>query len=151
MFKIPRLLTMMFMQYFVQGAWNMTIGAVLATYSMKGIIGSTYSLLGLATIISPLFIGMIADRFFPSQKVISILHILNGAVLLLLPNYILAGNVNAFLALIFVVGLLYYPTTALSNSIAFHHISDQKLFPYIRVFGNIGFIVIGLIMGYYEI
>ncbi|TNG95579.1 MFS transporter [Pasteurellaceae bacterium USgator11] len=151
MFKISRLLTMMFMQYFVQGAWNMTIGAVLATYSMKGIIGSTYSLLGLATIISPLFIGMIADRFFPSQKVISILHILNGAVLLLVPNYILTGNVNAFLALIFVVGLLYYPTTALSNSIAFHHISDQKLFPYIRVFGNIGFIVIGLIMGYYEI
>ena len=71
MFKIPRLFVMMFMQYFVQGAWNMTIGAVLATYNMKESIGTTYSLLGLATIISPLFIGMIADRFFASQKVIS--------------------------------------------------------------------------------
>ena len=80
MFKIPRLFVMMFMQYFVQGAWNMTIGAVLATYNMKESIGTTYSLLGLATIISPLFIGMIADRFFASQKVISILHILNGLV-----------------------------------------------------------------------
>ena len=55
MFKIPRLFVMMFMQYFVQGAWNMTIGAVLATYNMKESIGTTYSLLGLATIISPLF------------------------------------------------------------------------------------------------
>ena len=151
MFKIPRLFVMMFMQYFVQGAWNMTIGAVLATYNMKESIGTTYSLLGLATIISPLFIGMIADRFFASQKVISILHILNGLVMLLLPTYILEGNVTAFLFIIFIVGLLYYPTTALSNSIAFHHISEQKLFPYIRVFGNIGFIVIGLIMGYYKI
>lgn len=123
MFKIPRLLVMMFMQYFVQGAWNMTIGAVLATYGLREIIGSTYSLLGLATIISPLFIGMIADRFFASQKVISILHILNGLVLFLIPAYVLDGNVNIFLALIFVVGLLYYPTTALSNSISFHHIS----------------------------
>ena len=59
MFKIPRLFVMMFMQYFVQGAWNMTIGAVLATYNMKESIGTTYSLLGLATIISPLFIGML--------------------------------------------------------------------------------------------
>ena len=151
MFKIPRLFVMMFMQYFVQGAWNMTIGAVLATYNMKESIGTTYSLLGLATIISPLFIGMIADRFFASQKVISILHILNGLVMLLLPTYILEGNVTSFLFIIFIVGLLYYPTTALSNSIAFHHISEQKLFPYIRVFGNIGFIVIGLIMGYYKI
>ena len=92
MFKIPRLFVMMFMQYFVQGAWNMTIGAVLATYNMKESIGTTYSLLGLATIISPLFIGMIADRFFASQKVISILHILNGLVMLLLPTYILEGN-----------------------------------------------------------
>ena len=94
---------------------------------------------------------MIADRFFASQKVISILHILNGLVMLLLHTYILEGNVTAFLFIIFIVGLLYYPTTALSNSIAFHHISEQKLFPYIRVFGNIGFIVIGLIMGYYKI
>ena len=67
MFKIPRLFVMMFMQYFVQGAWNMTIGAVLATYNMKESIGTTYSLLGLATIISPLFIGMIADCFTKSN------------------------------------------------------------------------------------
>ena len=100
MFKIPRLFVMMFMQYFVQGAWNMTIGAVLATYNMKESIGTTYSLLGLATIISPLFIGMIADRFFASQKVISILHILNGLVMLLLPTYILEGNVTALFSLL---------------------------------------------------
>ncbi|MGQ7157478.1 hypothetical protein ACUODF_48955, partial [Escherichia coli] len=72
--KTPRLLVMMFIQYFMQGAWNMTMGLVLSTYGMATIIGSSYALLGLATILSPLFIGMVADRFFSSQKVMAILH-----------------------------------------------------------------------------
>lgn len=66
--KTPRLLIMMFIQYFMQGARNMTMGLVLSTYGMATIIGSSYALLGLATIISPLFIGMVADRFFASQR-----------------------------------------------------------------------------------
>lgn len=77
--KTPRLLIMMFIQYFMQGAWNMTMGLVLSTYGMATIIGSSYALLGLATIISPLFIGMVADRFFASQKVMAILHLVGNA------------------------------------------------------------------------
>lgn len=88
MFKLPRLLIMMFLQYFVQGAWNMVIGAVLSAYDLKDIVGTTYSVLGIATIISPLFIGMVADRFFSSQKVMGTLHLLNAGVLFLLPLYI---------------------------------------------------------------
>ncbi|MCX8641079.1 MULTISPECIES: MFS transporter [unclassified Gilliamella] len=148
MFKIPRLLVMMFLQYFVQGAWNMVIGAVLAAYGLKEIVGSTYSVLGIATIISPLFIGMIADRFIASQKVMGILHILNAVVLFLIPNFVENGNIAGFLIMIFIVGLLFYPTTALANSVSFRHIDGVRWFPIIRVFGTIGFMIVGLILGY---
>lgn len=145
--KTPRLLMMMFMQYFMQGAWNMTIGLVLSTYGMATIIGSSYALLGLATILSPLFIGMIADRFFASQKVMAILHLINAAVILCVPQFIEAQNTTMTLVMIFLVGLLFYPTTALANSISFSHINGVKSFPVIRVFGTFGFMAIGLIIG----
>lgn len=142
-----RLLVMMFIQYFMQGAWNMTMGLVLSSYGMANIIGNAYALLGLATILSPLFIGMIADRFFSSQKVMAVLHIINAAVLFTVPQFVEAQNVGMTLFLIFTVGLLFYPTTALSNSITFSHINGVKMFPVIRVFGNFGFMVVGFIMG----
>lgn len=151
MFKTPRLLMMMFLQYFTQGAWNMTIGAVLADYGMKNSIGLTYTLLGLSALISPLFIGMIADRFFASQKLIAILHLLNSIILYQIPSTILIAEHFHFFILIFTVGLLYYPTTALSNSITFRHLSDSTRFPLIRVMGNIGFIFSGIIMGHFNI
>lgn len=147
MFKLPRLLVMMFLQYFVQGAWNMVIGAVLAAYGLKEIVGSTYSVLGIATILSPLFIGMIADRFIASQKVMGVLHLLNAIVLFSLPNFIESGNNTGFLAMIFIVGLLFYPTTALANSVSFRHIDGVKWFPIVRVFGTIGFMTVGFTMG----
>lgn len=148
MFKLPRLLLMMFLQYFVQGAWNMVIGAVLAAYGLKEIVGSTYSVLGIATIISPLFVGMIADRFIASQKIMGILHIANAGILFLLPNFVESGNVVGFLVMIFIVGLLFYPTTALANSVSFRHIDGVKWFPIVRVFGTIGFMTVGFTLGY---
>jgi len=148
MFKFIRLLIMMFLQYFVQGAWNMVIGAVLAAYGLKEIVGSTYSVLGIATILSPLFVGMIADRFIASQKVMALLHILNAGVLFSLPHFITEGNTSGFLAMIFIVGLLFYPTTALANSISFRHIDGVKWFPIVRVFGTIGFMIVGFTLGW---
>lgn len=148
MFKLPRLLVMMFLQYFVQGAWNMVIGAVLASYGLKEFVGQTYSMLGVATIISPLFIGMVADRFLSSQKVMGILHILNACVLFMIPGFIESHNVFVFLFMIFIVGLLFYPTTALANSISFRHIDGVKWFPIVRVFGTIGFMTVGFTLGY---
>lgn len=145
--KTPRLLIMMFIQYFMQGARNMTMGLVLSTYGMATIIGSSYALLGLATIISPLFIGMVADRFFASQKVMAILHLINAGVLLFVPQFIEAQNTGMTLTMIFLVGLLFYPTTALANSISFSHINGVKYFPFIRVFGTFGFMAIGFIIG----
>lgn len=145
--KTPRLIIMMFLQYFMQGAWNMTLGLVLSSYGMSTIIGSSYALLGLATIISPLFIGMVADRFFASQKVMGTLHLINACVLFMVPQFIEAQNSGLTLLLIFIVGLFFYPTTALANSISFSHINGVKYFPFIRVFGTFGFIVIGFILG----
>ncbi|WP_447881086.1 MFS transporter [Serratia fonticola] len=145
--KTPRLLIMMFVQYFMQGAWNMTMGLVLSTYGMAAIIGSSYTLLGLATILSPLFIGMVADRFFASQKVMAILHLINAGVILCVPQFIEAQDTTMTLVMIFLVGLLFYPTTALANSISFSHINGVKYFPVIRVFGTFGFMAIGFIIG----
>lgn len=145
--KTPRLLVMMFVQYFMQGAWNMTMGLVLSTYGMATIIGSSYALLGLATILSPLFIGMVADRFFASQKVMAILHLINAGVILCVPQFIETQNTTMTLTMIFLVGLLFYPTTALANSISFSHINGVKYFPVIRVFGTFGFMAIGFIIG----
>lgn len=145
--KTPRLLVMMFMQYFVQGSWNMTMGLVLSTFGLSSIIGTAYAVLGLATILSPLLVGMIADRFFSSQKVMGLLHLVNAGVLLLIPQFIEAQNGTMFLIMIFIVGLLFYPTTALANSISFRHINGVKLFPVIRVFGTFGFMAIGFILG----
>ncbi|CAI0782235.1 TPA: MFS transporter [Serratia fonticola] len=145
--KTPRLLIMMFVQYFMQGAWNMTMGLVLSTYGMSAIIGSSYALLGLATILSPLFIGMVADRFFASQKVMAILHLINAGVILCVPQFIEAQDTTMTLVMIFLVGLLFYPTTALANSISFSHINGVKYFPVIRVFGTFGFMAIGFIIG----
>ncbi|WP_261639956.1 MFS transporter [Erwinia mallotivora] len=145
--KTPRLFLMMYAQYFVQGAWNMTMGLVLSTFAMSSIIGTAYGALGLATILSPLIVGMIADKFFSSQKVMGTLHLINAAVLLLIPKYILSHNNTMFLVMIFIVGLLFYPTAALANSISFRHASGVKTFPIIRVFGTLGFISIGFILG----
>jgi len=144
---VPRLLIMMFLQYFVQGAWNMTLGLVLSTSGLSSIIGTSYALLGIATILSPLFIGMVADRFIASQKIMGILHIVNACVLLAIPAQIQSGNATMFLVLIFIVGVLFYPTTGLSNSISFRHIHGAKTFPVIRVFGTFGFMVIGFLLG----
>ncbi|MTH48021.1 MFS transporter [Intestinirhabdus alba] len=145
--KTPRLLIMMFVQYFMQGAWNMTMGLVLSSYGMANIIGTAYGLLGVATLISPLFIGMVADRFFASQKIMGILHLINAAIIFSTPQFIEAQDQTMTLVMIFLVGILFYPTTALSNSISFHHINGVKYFPVIRVFGTFGFMAIGFIIG----
>lgn len=145
--KTPRLLLMMFLQYFMQGAWNMTMGLVLSTYGMANIIGTSYALLGLATLLSPLLIGMLADRFYASQKIMGLLHLLNAVLLFFVPQFITAQNAGMTLLMIFLVGLLFYPTTVLANSISFSHINGVKNFPFIRVFGTFGFMTVGFIIG----
>jgi len=144
---------MMFLQYFIWGAWYVTMGTYMGEHFKEtGIdnrIGQAYSALAIATMISPFFVGMIADRFFSAQRIMGLLHLV-GAVLLFLATKV--SNSSAFYWIILFYSLLYMPTIALSNSIAFFQMTDPgKQFPWIRVFGTLGWIVAGLIIGFLKI
>ena len=138
---------MMFLQYFIWSAWYVTMGTYMKEnlHSTDVQIGAAFSALAIATMISPLFVGMVADRFFAAQRIMGVLH-LAGAALLFFATGI-AGN-GAFYWIILFYSLLYMPTIALSNSVAFFQMTDPgKQFPWIRVFGTIGWIVAGTIVG----
>jgi nucleoside transporter len=145
--KAVLLSLMMFFQYFIWGAWYVTMGTYMVQHlNSTGVqVGAAYSALAIATMISPFFVGMIADRFFAAQRIMGVLHLL-GALLLFLATKI-TGNA-AFYWVILFYSLLYMPTIALSNSIAFYQMTDPgKQFPWIRVFGTLGWIAAGLIIG----
>jgi nucleoside transporter len=146
---------MMFVEYFIWGAWYVTMSTYMGAnvHDMAGSasfatgiqIGAAYSALAIATMISPFFIGLIADRFFSAQKIMAVLHLI-GALLLFLATTVTVNG--PFYWIILVYSLLYMPTIALSNSIAFNQMSDPgKQFPWIRVFGTLGWIVAGLLIG----
>ncbi len=141
------LAAMMFMQYFIWGAWYVTMGTYMVEHlKASGIeIGATYSALAIATMISPFFVGLIADRFFAAQSIMGVLHLV-GALLLYLATQI--EHSNTFYWVILFYSLLYMPTIALSNSVAFSQMTDPgKQFPWIRVFGTLGWIASGLLIG----
>ncbi|MDN4076021.1 MFS transporter [Fictibacillus terranigra] len=145
---IPRLSVMMFLEFFVWGAWYVTAGLVLTKFNLSSIIGTFFSMGAIAAIISPFFLGMVVDRFFPSEKVLSVLHLMGAILLWLMPDQIQAGNESAILWILFIYMLCFMPTLALTNNVAFQNIKNgEKSFPIIRVFGTIGWIVAGLVIG----
>jgi nucleoside transporter len=138
-----QLSTMMFLNFFIWGAWYVTMGTYLdKVLHATGVqIGAAYSAMAIATIISPFFVGMIADRFFSAQKVMGVLHLLGAALLYYITT---VSNPNSFYWVLLVYSLLYAPTLALANSIAFRQMKDTtKEFAYIRVLGTIGWIATG--------
>lgn len=143
-----KLALMMLLQYFIWGAWYVTMGTYMTEHlNASGThIGAAYGALAIATMISPFFVGLVADRFFAAQRIMGVLHVLGG-VLLLAATWV--SNTTAFYWVILVYSFLYMPTIALSNSIAFRQMNDPgKQFPWIRVFGTIGWIVAGLTIGF---
>ena len=143
-----RLSVMMFVQYFIYGSWLVTLGTFLgnALKASGSDVGTAYSLPAIAAILSPFLVGMIADRFFSTEKVLAFLHVAGAIVLYF------AATQNAFagfwpLFLIYV--LCYMPTLALTNALAFDHMADPATeFPRIRVLGTIGFIAAGWAIGF---
>lgn len=141
-----RVSAMMFLQYFVWGAWFVPFATYLTRNGLQDSVGTIYSAQGWAAIAAPLFVGAIADRYFSAEKVMGVLHLFAGGLLFLLSG-VGASAGMMFLATLGVL-LAYMPTIALSNSIALGVIANpERQFPAIRVFGTIGWIVAGLIVG----
>ena len=143
-----KLSVMMFLEFFVWGAWFVTLGTYLAQ-SLEA-SGSQISLAfltqSLGAIIAPFIIGMIADQFFSAQKILGVLH-LAGAVLLLVASRM--ETFGGFFAVALVYMILFMPTLALVNSISFRQMQNpERQFPAVRVLGTIGWIVAGLLIGW---
>jgi nucleoside transporter len=148
-----RLSIMMFLQYFVWGAWFVTLGTFLSNAKnldgerifSDAFVGDAYGTASIAAMIAPFFVGMIADRFFSTERLLFVLHVLGAGIL-----YYLATSAppHLFRATLIVYFLAYMPTLALTNSISFHHLPDPaRQFPGVRVLGTIGWIVAGTIVG----
>ncbi len=140
-----RLTLMSFLQFFVWGAWLITVGNYwFATKQWSGAeFGAIFSTLGLSSILMPALTGIVADKWINAEKLYGILHILGGLILCYIPQ---VDNPSSFFWVIFMAMLCYMPTISLSNSIAYTILKNNefdviKVFPPIRVWGTIGFIV----------
>ena len=143
---VARLSLMMFVQYFIWGAWAPTLGNYMSLIGAGEWIPLAYALGPIACMIGPFFLGMVADRFFDSEKLLGVLMLIAGAAMCVMP---LAAGTDLFLPLLGLHALCYFPTLGLTASLAFHHLKNQeKEFPVVRVFGTIGWAAIGLFMGY---
>src|SRR5467141_3970425 len=118
-----RLACFMFLQYFIWGSWYFSMGTYLANvlkFSGQE-IGAAYGAFAIGSMISPFFVGLIADRYFASEKLLAALGILSGAVICLLPRM---TEFSSFYPLLILYCALFAPTLALGNSLSLHHLRD---------------------------
>ncbi len=137
---------MMFLEFAIWGSWYVAMGPYLNGLGFSGIeIGSAYSTTAWAAIVSPFFVGMIADRFFSAQKVMGVLHLV-GAALIFAASQV--TDPGLFFWILLAHTLTYMPTIALVNAVSFHQMeSPQREFPSVRVLGTIAWILINIIVG----
>lgn len=138
----------MFLQFFIWGAWFVTLGTYLLTnLDTTGTqVGLAFLTQSIGAIVAPFIIGLIADRYFAAQRILGVLHLLGSALLWavsLMPDF------NSFYPLLLAYMIIYMPTLALVNSVSFRQMKDpSKEFPPIRVLGTTGWIVAGLLIGW---
>ena len=143
-----RLSVMMLLEFVVFGSWFATLGLVLATHGADTIIGQAYFLSAIAAILSPLFMGAVGDRYLAPRNLMALLHGAGGLAIAAVPAAMAAGNHELTLTLIFVHMLFFMPTLGLVNAIALAQLGRQeRMFPYVRVFGPLGWVLAGLVVG----
>lgn len=143
-----RLSIMMFIQFFLWSSWYVTAYLFLGKIGFGGPeIAWTYSVGPIAGMISPFFVGMVADRFFSTERVLGVMHLVGAGAMFAAASMMTVESPSPAVINVLFFGhmLCYFPTLALTNSLALHNMKDaEKEFPLIRVFGTIGWIVAGL-------
>jgi nucleoside transporter len=142
-----QLSVMMFLQYAIWGAWAVTMFPYLAAKGFKGVeIGWVYNTAQIGAILSPLLLGLIADRFFATQTLIAVCHLAGAGLLFAAAD---ANDPRSVFLIMLVYNLFYMPTLALTNAISFRNMDDpDRQFPSVRVLGTIGWIAAGLVVGF---
>ena len=144
-----KLSTMMFLEFFIWGSWFVTLGTFLDSNfpkSPESIVAAIFSTQSWGAIIAPFIIGLIADRYFNAERILGILHLI-GAFLMY--QMYQSNDVSLFYIYVLSYMILYMPTLALVNSVAFNQMKDpEKEFANIRVWGTIGWILAGLAISF---
>ena len=139
-----KLSAFMFLQYFIWGSWYVSMGTYMATTLKFGgqEIGAAYGAFAIGAMIAPFFVGIIADRYFASEKLLAVLGIFGGALLFLLPSFTTFGG---FYPMLILYCATYVPTLALGNSLSLHHLTNPKRdFPLIKTLSAVGWIAGGV-------
>jgi nucleoside transporter len=133
----------MFLQYFIWGSWYVSMGAYMSVRNFTDQqIGAAYGAFALGSIISPFFVGLIADRYFSSEKLLAVLGLLGGVIICLLPRM---QNFESFYPMLILYCALFAPTLALGNSLSLHHLLDPKRdFPRVKTLSAVGWIAGGV-------
>jgi len=158
-FLTVRLSIMMFLQFFVWGSWYVSMTGWMGKVGISGLGAWAYTVCPIAAIISPFIVGVIADRFFATQRVLALLHLLGGAVFLARPTVVANANApvpsvdqayftHPFVLMTLAHALCYMPTLALTNSLCFAHMDNpSRQFPPVRTWGTVGWIIGNIAVG----
>lgn len=143
-----RLCVMMFLQFFIWGGWFVTMGSFLASNltASGSQIGMAYSTQSWGAIIAPFIFGLLADRYFQAQRLLCVLHLAGAVIMVELAR---APEFATFYPYLFLYMILYMPTLALANAVAFRQLTDpSRQFARIRVWGTVGWIAAGLAISF---
>src|SRR5262245_34045916 len=117
---------MMFLEFFIWGAWYVTVGNFMAAHGMKEVIFWAYTVGPIAAIVSPVFLGMVADRFFASERVLAVMHVIGALAMFGAAVVGPSQNQALFVLLLGVHMLAYMPTLGLTNTVAFHALTKSE-------------------------